>query len=93
MFIEIHLRCSSLKAFFVTGRCLNMESGSLIKFQVGDADELQRTPLNFIKIGFITSRKQGILLQIRKDDLQNNIFKSAALSVNNNGKVNQRETT
>ena len=63
-----------------------MESGSLIKFQVGDADELQRTPLNFIKIGFITSRKQGILLQIRKDDLQNNIFKSATLSVNNNGK-------
>ena len=70
-----------------------MESGSLINFQVGDTDELQSTPINFIKIGFITRRKEGILLQIRKDDPQNNIFKSVTMSINNSGKINKRETT
>ena len=63
-----------------------MEYGSFVKFQVSETDKLKSISLGKIKIGFITKKKQGILLQITNGDFQNSL-QYVSLEINNYGKL------
>ena len=70
----------------VSGRCLNFDQGSLIEFQVSETDKLKNINLRYIKVGFITKRKHGILLQISNGGVQTSDFRYISLEINNIGK-------
>ena len=70
----------------VSGRCLNFDQGSLIKFQVSGTDKLKNINLRYIKVGFITKRKHGILLQITDGGAHTSDFRYISLEINNIGK-------
>ena len=74
-----------LYVYSVAETGLNMLPNFMIKFNLSETDELANTYLQYIRTGFMTKKKQGILLQMR--DMTNSEYVS--LEINNNGKHNQ----
>ena len=74
-----------LYVYSVAETGLNMLPNLMIKFNLSETDKLANTYLRYIRIGFMTKKKQGILLQMR--GTTNSEYVS--LEINNSGKHNQ----
>ena len=64
---------------------VNMESHYTIKYTFDKIQGLSSTDFRYIRVGFITKKKKGILIQLRNED--NTEYLS--LEMNNNGRRNR----
>ncbi|KAL4229221.1 biological adhesion [Mactra antiquata] len=62
---------------------VNMQTNYMIRYEFSEDQGLSATDFMYIRVGFITKKKQGILIQLRNEDNTEYI----SLEMNNNGGV------
>jgi len=62
---------------------VNMQPNYKIKYTFDEIQGLSSSDFRYIRVGFITKKKQGILIQLRNEANTEYI----SLEINNNGKI------
>ena len=69
--------------FMFTEVGVNMQPNYKIKYTFDEIQGLSSSDFRYIRVGFITKKKQGILIQLRNEANTEYI----SLEINNNGKI------
>jgi len=69
--------------FMLTEVGVNMQPNYKIKYTFDEIQGLSSSDFRYIRVGFITKKKQGILIQLRNEANTEYI----SLEINNNGKI------